>query len=249
MRFETAFASLLCVVFLAGCASTTTRTHPTLVSQLERIETVVIAPPRIEIQYLTLTGENERMLAKEAEIRERLVHSASEKLAAKGFSVIDFDFEKTIAEDEEFAYVVTQVREGFDQARLDLKMGKSIPESDARSIKTSVGEAVNIVAGKSGADAILLIRYAGFDKSDGYVAKDVGTSILVSVLTMGAVIPVQPASGAITEFALIDGVTGEVLWADTRAGSLGHSVGDKAMESMPTDSDPIEPLPPSDEPL
>lgn len=54
---------------------------------------------------------------------------------------------------------------------------------------------MNIVAEKSGADAILLMRYAGFDKSGGYVAKDVGTSLLVAVMTMGTVIPTKQTSG------------------------------------------------------
>ena len=82
------------------------------------------------------------------------------------------------------------------------------------------------------------MRYAGFDKSSGYVAKDVGTSLLVAVLTMVTVIPTKQTSGAITEFALIDGVTADVMWADTKAGLLNSTIGNQALETLPLDIDP-----------
>jgi hypothetical protein len=70
------------------------------------------------------------------------------------------------------------------------------------------------------------------------VAKDVGTSLLVTVLTAGTVVPVSTASGAITEVALIDGVTGDVLWADVKYGGLNSSTGAKIMNAIPDDIDP-----------
>jgi hypothetical protein len=229
---------LALTLLLGGCATTTTRTHPTLEDQLHRVNTVVIVPPKVEIQYLTLTGENERLVDKEQAISAELVAIAERELRESGFEIIDFDFDAAIESDTEFAYMVTQVREGFDRAKEELQLGKKISEEEAKTIRISVGEAVNTVAAMSGADAILLIRYGGFQKSEGHIAKDVGTGILVGVLTAGAVVPVSQASGAVTEVALIEGVTGEVLWADIVAGLLDSSVTDKAMDSLPVDVDP-----------
>lgn len=230
---------MITISLLAGCASTTTtRTHPSLNEQLNRVNTVVIIPPRVEIEYVTLTGENERLIEREEEISSELMKMAKRELLSHGYEVVSFDFAAAIANDHDFAYKVTQIREGFDRAKRDLRLGQLISESEAKMIQTSVGEAVNIVADKSGADAVLLMRYAGFDKSSGYVAKDVGTSLLVGVLTMGTVIPTKQTSGAITEFALIDGVTGDVLWANTKGGLLNSTIGDKALETLPLDIDP-----------
>lgn len=226
------------MLVVGGCATTTTRTHPTLDEQLEHVNSVVIAPPRVEIEYVTLTGENERLTEQEEVIRQQLISIARNALVMHGYEVVEFDFEGAMENDEEFAYTVTQIREGFDKAKEDLQLGKQVSEEEARKLQVCLGEAANVVAAESGADAILLMRYAGFDKSDGYVAKDVGTSVLVAVLSMGSVLMTSPASGAITEVALIDGITGDLLWADVKGGFLNADPAVAAMNTMPHDVDP-----------
>lgn len=241
MKLSIATILLSVTVLAGGCATTTTRTHPTLAEQLNRVDTVVIVPPRIEIQYVTLTGENERLTEQELAISDQLMAIAARELRDHGYEVIDFDFEAAIEKDDELAYTVTQIREGFERAKKDLQLGKALSEDEADNIRISVGEAVNHVAAMSGADAILLMRYVGFQKSEGYVAKDVGTSILVGVLTMGSVIPISQTAGAMTEVALVDGVTGDVLWADIMSGMLDSSITDKALDTLPHDVDPVTP--------
>lgn len=186
---------------------------------------------------MTLTGENERITSKETEIKRQLLSIAKGELKEGGYEVIEHDFDKTIEEDEEFAYLVNEINNGFEQAKKDLQHGKALPPAEARKIKASVGEAVNVVSEASGADAILLVRYQGFQKSEGQIAKDVGTSVLVGVLTLGAVVPVQPTNGAFAEIALIDGTTGDVLWTDIRGGTLSSQIVDVAMDTMPDDID------------
>lgn len=236
LRVSTLLGTLLIVT---GCATTTTtRTHPTLEEQLSHVNSVVIAPPRVEIEYVTLTGENERLTDQEETISSQLINIAEVHLRDRGYEIVNFDFDKALEEDQEFAYTVTQIREGFDKAKEDLQFGKQISEEEARKLKICLGEAANIVATKTGADAILLMRYAGFDKSDGHVAKDVGTTLLVGILTMGQILMTSPASGAVTEVALIDGITGDILWADVKGGFLNASVADHAMDTLPDDVDP-----------
>ena len=233
--------SLLAAFFLlsTGCGTTMDRQHPTLSEELKKVDTVVIAPPRVEIELRTLTGENERITEMEDAIRTELITMATTELEEHGYEVVDFDFDKKLAEDEEFAYTVTQIREGFDQAKIDLQLGKGLMKSETTQIQTSVGEAVNIVSDESGADAILLMRFIGYQKSDGHMARDTGASILVAALTLGSVVVVPSYSGAMTEVALVDGTTGDVLWADVRGGVLGASITDVAMDSMPHDVDPV----------
>lgn len=235
LRLPTLFSFLL---LASACAITTTRTHPELNEQLQHIDTVVIAPPRVEITQLTLTGENERLLELERMIRQELVALAEARLRERGFEVLPFDFDAAMQENDEFAYTVTQIREGFEKAKEDLQLGQPIAPEKANKLAVSLGEATNIVAARTGADAILLLRYQGFDKSSGYVAKDVATSVLVAVLTAGQIVPYKPAEGAITEAALVDGATGEVLWADIKGGKLNAAIAGNTMDTLPQDMDP-----------
>lgn len=225
-------------MMLTGCVTTSTRTHPTLEEELLGVNTVVIAPPRVEIEFKKLMGENNRLEFQEEAIRSQLMTIARGELLHHGYEIIEFDFEDAMKNDVEFAETVSQVRQGFDKAREELQLGKQLSEEEAKTIRTSLGEAVNIVANKSGADAILLMRYAGWDKSGGHVAKDIGISLLVAVLTSGMVMASFPTEGAMTEAALIHGETGEVLWADIKGGGLDAAAADVMMDSMPHDVDP-----------
>jgi len=232
-------AIITLLVFVSSCTTTTsTRRHPTLTEQLEYIDSVVVIPPRVEIEYVTLTGENERLTEQEDTIRIQLIQMAEHRLTSRGYHVVEFDFEGAIKSNEEFAYTVTQVREEFDQAKKELQLGKGLTIEEATTLKASIGEVVNVVAEETGADAILLMRYEGFEKSKGYKSKDIGTSILVGILT--GIVPVAAPTGAITEVALIDGATGDVLWADIMGGVLGTSVAATAMSTLPIDVDPTE---------
>ena len=231
-------AIITLLVFIASCTTTTsTRRHPTLTEQLEYIDSVVVIPPRVEIEYVTLTGENERLTEQEDTVRIHLIKMAEHRLKRCGYDVVEFDFENAMKSNEEFAYIVTQVREGFDQAKKELQLGKGLTIEEATTLKASIGEVVNVIAEATGADAILLMRYEGFEKSKGYKSKDIGTSILVGVLT--GIVPVAAPTGAITEVALIDGSTGDVLWADIMGGALGPSVAATAMSTLPIDVDPV----------
>lgn len=230
---------LLAVLFVSACSMTTSRQHPTLHDELKRVDSVVIVPPAVTIELLTLTGENERLTEKEQEIKLKLTDMAKTRLKEQGFDIVDFDFEQALVENEDFAYAVTQVREGFSQAKKDLEFGRPLAKEKASEVRASVGEAANMLQAMSGADAILLISFNGVDKSSGHVAKDVATGVLIGVLTMGAVVPVPAKSAGVTEVALLDGVSGEVLWADTFSGPLSESLVKTAMVSMPADVDEV----------
>lgn len=100
-------AIITLLVFIASCTTTTsTRRHPTLTEQLEYIDSVVVIPPRVEIEYVTLTGENERLTEQEDTIRIQLIQMAEQRLKSRGYHVVEFDFEGAIKSNEDFAYTV-----------------------------------------------------------------------------------------------------------------------------------------------
>ena len=240
MRWTPFLLAAVLLASLSACGTTTTRTHPDIAEQLKSIKRVVVAPPEIEVTLITFTGENERIEEVESQIRTELLTIARKELEEGGYQVVDFDFEAAKQEDDTLAYSITEFVSGYDNAKEELQHGKAISLDEANSIRASLGEAATRVAAAADADAVLLIRFGGFQKSGGQVAKDVGTSILVGVLTLGAVIPIQPASGAFTEVALVDGYTGDVLWTDIRGGALGSELTDSLMDQLPDDIDGID---------
>jgi len=229
---------LLIVVVAAGCAGTpkhNVRTHPDLDEQLLDIDSVLIVTPAVTIEQINFADSNERLPALEEIIKKQLIDLARINLEARGFDVVDFDHEKAISEDEEFAYAVTQAREGFEEVKQTL-YGKNLTVEERAEIKVSVGTAVNLVSQKSGADAILLIHYIGLKKSGGSMAKDIAIGVLVGLLTGQA--PIAASESSYIELAFIDGVTGNVLWSNMlSAASLNVQTADMVMETFPQDVD------------
>jgi hypothetical protein len=228
---------LLAMIVMTGCATTTVREHPELETHLRRVNSIVIAPPAVNIQQINFTGENERLAESETAIRAELIKLAQSALQSKGFEVIEFDFETAISEDEEFAYTLNQVSEGFSEARKQLYARAVIPEDEKRSIKASVGTAVNMVSEKSGADAVMLINYEGMKKSGGEVAKDVAVAVMLTLLTGST--PVSNTEASYVEIAVVDGVTGDITWSNIfNSPQLSTQGATAALQPLPNDIKP-----------
>ena len=247
MKLSGLLAIAATAAWLTGCSSlqpttttttTTTREHEDLESHLLKVERVVIAPPEVAIELVKVSGDNERIASLENSIRQGILNLARRDLRLAGYEVVEFDFTKAIREDEDFAFTITQFKDAFDMARQELRAGRPLSPSQKRSFNVSVGSAVNAVSARTGADAVLLLRYAGFKKSKGMVTRDISTSVVIGILSMGYAVPVSGIAGAKIEAALIDGVTGDVLWTDSRAGTLDTGIASAAMSTLPRDIDP-----------
>lgn len=220
------------VVVTSACSYTSVRQHQDFNEIAKSIDSVVVAPPTVTVELVVFTGENERLKEKEDAVGGTLVNLAAEKLQAQGLKVIDFDFEKAITEDEEFAYALTQCREAYQKAKQDLYNGKSVLEEDKATFKTSLGAVVNTIAEKTGAEALVLMEYYGFEKSGGMIAKDVAASVLIGLLT-GSV-PIQPTEGSSLQIALIDTAGGDVLWTNVKSGPyLDATLAEHALRELP----------------
>ena len=88
----------------------------------------------------------------------------------------------------------------------------------------SLGADVNLFADHAEVDALVFAKMWGFKKSSGEIARDAAMTVLIAAATLGSVIPAQPTSGATIRIALVDGTTGDVLWANT-AGTNGDFEG------------------------
>lgn len=233
---------LVVLVWLGACASkptTTAREHPDIDQALLDIERVVVAPPIVSIERIVFSGENERLTAQEANVAAELVAATASALTERGYEVVPFDFAKEREADPDFAFALNQVVEAFDRVKQDMQVGRPIPEADKRKFAQSLGEAVNLVADRAAVDAVVIVQFAGFDKSGGSRAKDMAASVLLAALLGSTAI--QPSEGSYVELALVDGVTGNLLWTDAAAvAKLESGTIAAAIASMPADVDPTD---------
>jgi hypothetical protein len=230
------FVMLIAGFIATGCSQNPMRQHQDLNEHLLEIDSVVIAPPVVSIEYVAFDSMNERMRKDELRIREALVQVAERALTDHGYDVVDFDFEQSLKEDSEFAFRVELLRHEFGFIRRELRENPAASEGAMMSFQSSVGSVANTLSEKSGADAILLMHYDGFQKSTGLIVKDTAVALVLGALTGIAV--ASPQSGATVELVMIDGTTGNVLWSDVRgAAGLSAESAKTSMRDFPDDVD------------
>lgn len=211
------------LLVVTGCAQTTVRHHQDFESVARNVQSVVLLPAQVEIEQINFDGDNTPLDEKSTLIRTQIEEIARVKLKNESLDVIDFDFAKAIEEDEEFAYAITQAKEAWEAAKAELYEKGLVSEKEKANFQASLGSALNIIADKTGADSALLIQYSGYEKSSGMIAKDVASSVLVGVLTLGAVVPIQATEGAFIDVALVDANSGKVIWANRKGGATADA--------------------------
>lgn len=209
---------LLALLLLGGCAElTTVREHPEFASQTRKVARVAILPPEVEFTRLAFTGDNERDAKQEASIASTLAAVAAPGFRERGFTVSEADLGKAIADDQDLAYELEQLRNIYNKAADELYDGKAVSVEESRKFKVTLGPSVNVLADRAEADGLVLIRYSGFSKSDGLMTKERVGNVLLAALTG---VYYEPArSGGAVQVALIDGTTGEVLWCNVAGGA------------------------------
>lgn len=228
------FALIGALVWLTGCAQTTVRHHEDFKEVAKNIESVVIIPADVDVELIVFDGDNEQLVDKEIAIQKEIHALAKQKLEAENLKVIDFDFAKEAEQDEEFAYALTQAKEAWDASKTDMYQAGLVSEKDKAKFQTNLGSVLNIIADKTGAESALLVHFSAYEKSKGVIAKDVASSVLVGVLTLGAVVPVQATEGSFIDVALVETAEGRVIWANRKVGaSADSSTAEFALKELP----------------
>lgn len=210
MSLRFALTLLLSAFALGGCATyTDVRQHQDLQQEARHIATVAVLPADVSIELVTFTGENEKESDKQNTIATQLDAVARKQLEAQGLKVVDFDFAKAVQEQPNLAFTLTQCKEALAKAKKTL-YGDRVQEKNKGKFKETIGPAANAIAEATGADALLLIKYDGFEKSGGMIAKDIVAGALLAVLTGS--MPVSAKEGSQVEVALIASDSGDVLW-------------------------------------
>lgn len=220
------------VLLLTGCAQTTVRQHPAFADATRKVERIAILPPQVTHTLVQFDGKGPRNPAKEAAIGRAIVKSLKAALEKRGYTVTTELVDAVNGRDEALSYEFEQFKTAYEQGAKELYATPAVTEAEADKFKVSLGAAGNTFALMSGADALMLVRFDGIEKSSGQVAKEVVASALLSVFTGVVMIPAAEAGSA--ELALIDGVTGDVLWSN-RGGSpgVGGAVALSVLNALP----------------
>jgi hypothetical protein len=212
-------AALVLLATLSGCAMTSVRQHPDFASGKRKINVVAILPSEVEYRHLVFTGENERDAEREKSIAAEIESGMSTVLQNQGYTAKSEVLEKARSGDKEFNFQLEQLKGAYAQIAKELYAQPMVQVDESSKFKVGVGPLANPFASLSGADALMLARYQGFDKSDGLVTKEIVASALLAALTGSYYVPVK--NGGQIELSLIDGVSGEILWSNASGGPLG----------------------------
>ena len=241
-----ALAGLTLVVSCISQAPKTDHQHEDLEAHLLELNTVVIAPPDITIMRQHIGRKKTVFEQRERELQGLVADIAQRELEQAGYDIVVFDFDAAIKQDPAFAETVRQFKERYDAAA-----SQAIPTMPAppapydpirlKALYAALGRAAMATAAKSGADAVLLVRYVGFEKTDARISAEVTLTVFTSLL-LNPVVPVTSSSAGTLDAALVDGRSGDLLWIDTQAGETPEQLATTVLSTLPQDIDPLQPL-------
>jgi hypothetical protein len=207
-------ALVAAVVLLSACSHTVSyRTHPALLDYLVHINSIAVVAPEAEVILDKLGAPDIRLDAQELMIRSTLKRTAKRELVERGYALASFEYDTARRTDDELMKSLTEVREEFKKALKVFQLGRRVREADANVMRLSVGNAANVLAARSGADALIVIYSRGARPSLGWKTVETITNLALSPL-FGLSSPGNDHRvGA--AIALISGADGAILWANS----------------------------------
>lgn len=211
-------AALLALALLAGCAPrqqlTSIRRHPDLFARQRGVKSVAVVPPDVTVVEVQFVGDVERQRQGEVALARDLADDVTAKLRAKGYEVKPAVLAETdLGDDDALRLRLAKLDQAGRQMSFKLWRKGALPPAEAESARASVGPQVNPFAERAGADALVLVRMEAAVKSSGQQYADIFVGVLYAA---GGVYYNAPEAGAILNVLLVDGISGEVLWANRR---------------------------------
>ena len=207
------------------------------------IDTIAILPPDVSIVYMVFNGDNTRLTQQEQRITQLLVENITQRLHQRGYYVRDLRQSRAWKRDPELRFQFQALKQSFHLAVKDLQDTTQIVYDNAPLPPLGVGPLANRFAQASRANALLLVRYSGFQKSEALVAKQVVSNTLLGAVTGSVAVP-QRLGGEL-QLALLDAVSGEILWTDSADGEKSAlELAQKLLAQLPA---PTTATPPVDD--
>jgi hypothetical protein len=211
-------ALLIATALLGACAGQAVKPGVTLnAASLEKVRTIAVVPMEVEYKFLDMSNT-----AREPETERTLSQTLTTHLH-QGLQRRNFIIKLP---DEDLPEAEKLARQGeFEKLRLAYRAAVKQPATydadkdaaeDGQTLGIFVGKIAVDIAARTGADAILLVRYGGYRRSEDQLANEMAAGIGIGVVTgllTGVIIVRTPyREGGVADMALIDGVRGEVIW-------------------------------------
>ena len=173
--------------------------------------TIALLPPQVEIYAVARDEAKERVPPQEMQVTNDLIDLAKQYLGEQGRSTRATAAGLVNADQSEQAVRDRWVRESYDRMRQALH---PIPTTLTTVFSGNLGDEAKAVAQELKTDGLLLVRCHAEQRTGGSVAGNVAGKMLVGIATAGLFIPAPDPAGWISvDAALVEGKSGNVLWA------------------------------------
>ncbi len=220
MKIKTLFVALS--FMLAACTTTDTRTAVSAAQKPASNAKLVLVNPEVSLGLLNAAGMTEPREDWSKDAAQNLTEQMSSALQAKGHAADSFD-------------PTTDTTKRLDQIlKLNFAVGQSI-QTYAYGLITlpskptfdwTVGEGVNELRNKTGADYALFVNARGNYATGGRV----GTAVVMSLVGVSV-----PLGSQTVQMSLVDLKTGQIVWYNTAlAGSNDDMRNDQGAKALVT---------------
>lgn len=204
----TTVMSLLLLVTVAGCS--TIKKHPDFMERHERIKTVSLMPPDVEVYKIVFKGDDEIMHDLIPVTKGYAVDAIQNIFAEKGYDVQEVSFS------DEFLMANPDIQQSWAMAQdafrkfLD-EIGNKKKRKKEFKYNFGAGD-INQLSGYLNSDVLIFVKNSAYKKSAGERVKDFAKSVLIGVALLGAATVRYPGNAATYYIAIVEGETGDVLW-------------------------------------
>lgn len=212
---------LAATFIVTGCAARVPQQHPDFAQRQKTVQTVVVIPADVLFYQDTVTDGAQRDSARENFIQSELQYETERVLRARGYTV-NTDLANRIARgDKSLAFEMEQFRQRYVSLLDETNRGKK-GDSTPSLVQASVGPQATAWAAKARADAMLFVRYEGFERSVGKTVVDSIPGLVLGAATGIGYMALK--SAAQLEAAMIDAVSGEIIWVSDAKDKKGNPV-------------------------
>jgi hypothetical protein len=217
------FFVFLLLISISACTKTTfVRSAPDYSQSLSKAKIVLLLPPNIEVNQVDALNKKTRVYGYEDRLEEIIVDTLITKMHDKGYNV------KSLSRVEigtnKLSQHVVDTKDNSDEILKILYAGGAWKEDAAYSIDHKIPSAVDLGT-KVSADLLVVMNFYAESKTSGAMTKDLSMNVLQGALSMMATgnahvtTKTDPSEFAMIRLAILDAVTGRVLWAHSVSAS------------------------------